>query len=53
VIDIAVVRTWIQRVWAEELSDPERMAAEEELRQLLAEIEDLDRLAVQEEGEIL
>lgn len=51
VIDMAAVRTWIQGIWDEELADPERMASEEELRQLLAEIEELDRQAAEEAQE--
>jgi HD superfamily phosphodiesterase len=52
-MNMARVRAWIQRMWVEELADTERMAEEEELRQLLAEIEELDRLAADEDGETL
>jgi hypothetical protein len=51
VIVMAAVRDWIQRIWERERADPERMAQEAELRQLLAEIEALDRLATEEERE--
>ena len=45
------VRAWIESIWAGERSDRSRMAAEEELRQLLAEIEECDRRAADEEDE--
>ncbi len=45
------MRDWIQRTWERERADPGRMAQEAELRQLLAEIEALDRLATEEERE--